>query len=71
MTDSGNVSFPASAQRHVTELHRLIRLSLTDAALCQAARSESLQKQRFEQLSDRLSQLRQHAEATVTALSEP
>lgn len=72
MTDvSGNISLPAAAQRHVTELHRLLRLSLTDAALCQAARSERLQKPRFEQLCDRLSQLRHHAEAILTVLSEP
>jgi hypothetical protein len=67
---SGHFSLPTSAQRHVTELHRLLRLSLTDAALCQAARSEMLQKQRFAQLGDRLSHLRQHAEAIITALSE-
>jgi hypothetical protein len=38
MTDgSGKFSLPISAQRHITELHRLLRLSLTDAALCRTA----------------------------------
>jgi hypothetical protein len=72
MTDaSGNFSLPTSTQRHITELHRLLRLSLTDAALCQAARSEVLQTQRFGQFCDRLSQLRQHAEAILAAPSAP
>ncbi|WP_404785468.1 hypothetical protein [Altericista sp. CCNU0014] len=56
--------------RHVTELHRLLRLSLTDAALCRAARSEGLQRQRRERLRERLSQLHPHATAIAAALSD-
>ena len=61
---------PGSTQRYVTELHRLIRLSLTDAALWQNARSVELRQQRFEQLGDRMALLRQHAHAIVMALTD-
>lgn len=61
---------PGVTQRHVTELHRLVRLSLTDAALLQNARSVDLRQQRFEQLGDRITLLRQHAHAIVTALTD-
>jgi hypothetical protein len=71
MTQSSeHLVLPGVTQRHVTELHRLVRLSLTDAALLQNARSVDLRQQRFEQLGDRMTLLRQHAHAIVTALTE-
>jgi hypothetical protein len=71
MTQSSeHLVLPGVTQRHLTELHRLIRLSLTDAALLQSARSVNLRKQRFEQLGDRMTLLRQHAHAIVTALTD-
>jgi hypothetical protein len=67
---SEQLTLPSSTQRHVTELHRLVRLSLTDVALWQGARSVELQQQRFEQLLNRLALLHQHAHAIVVTLSE-
>ncbi len=57
-----------SGQRHVTELHRLLRLSLTDAALYQSARSVATRQQRLGQLCDRLTHLRQHTQAIIATL---
>jgi hypothetical protein len=71
MTDrSDRLAFPGSTQRHVTELHRLLRLSLTDAALYQGARSTTLQQQRLTQLRDRLALLHQHARAITAILTD-
>jgi hypothetical protein len=61
---------PDSTMRYVTELHRLVRLSLTDVALWQGARSPELQQQRLEQLLSRLVLLRHYVHAIVGALSE-
>jgi hypothetical protein len=61
-------SLPTSSQRHVTELHRLLRLSLTDAALYQSARSVATRQQRLGQLCDRLIHLRQHTQAIIATL---
>lgn len=66
-----NLSVAGLGQRHVTELHRLLRLLLTDAALYQAARSVALRQQRFGHLCHHLAQLRQHAQAVVSVLIEP
>jgi hypothetical protein len=63
-------SLTPSGQRHVTELHRLLRLSLTDAALYQAARSAAIRQQRLKQLCDRLVELRQHTQAVILNDSE-
>ena len=57
-----------SSQRHLTELHRLLRLSLTDAALYQSARSVAIRQQRLGQLCDRLIHLRQHTQAIIATL---
>lgn len=62
------LSLTASGQRHVTELHRLLRLSLTDAALYQSARSVSSRQQRLNQLCDRLIHLHQHTQAIIATL---
>lgn len=62
------LSLSASGQRHVTELHRLLRLSLTDAALYQSARSVAIRQQRLNQLCDRLIHLRQHTQAIIATL---
>jgi hypothetical protein len=61
-------SLTGSSQRHLTELHRLLRLSLTDAALYQSARSVDVRQQRLGQLCDRLMQLRQHTQAIMAML---
>ena len=65
---SETLSLTASSQRHVTELHRLLRLSLTDAALYQSARSVAIRQQRLRQLCDRLILLRQHTQAIMATL---
>jgi hypothetical protein len=71
MTQSSeHLVLPGVTQRHITELHRLVRLSLTDAALLQNARSVDLRKQRLEQLGDRMTLLREHAHAIVMALTD-
>jgi hypothetical protein len=70
MSPSSNaLTLPGATQRHMTELHRLVRLSLTDVALWQGARSPQLQQQRFEQLLNRLTLLHQHAHAIVVILA--
>jgi hypothetical protein len=68
--DPENLSITGAGQRHVTELHRLLRLLLTDAALYQSARSMLLRQQRFEQLCHHLAQLREHTQAVLAALAE-
>jgi hypothetical protein len=62
------LSLTTSGQRHLTELHRLLRLSLTDAALYQSARSVAIRQQRLGQLCDRLLHLRQHTQAIIATL---
>jgi hypothetical protein len=69
MTQRSDI-LPATTQRHITEMHRCVRLGLTDIALCQGARSVALRQQRLEQLRDRVALLHQHAIAIVTILSE-
>ncbi len=64
------LSLTGSGQRHVTELHRLLRLSLTDAALYQSARCVATRQQRLKQLCDRLTHLRQHTQAVILNISE-
>jgi hypothetical protein len=49
-----------SAQRTVTELHRLLRLLQTDMAFCRAARTPELQCQRRQTLQAHTQQLRMH-----------
>jgi hypothetical protein len=67
MTQSSDI-LPDSTQRHMTEMHRCVRLGLTDAALCQGARSVALRQQRLEPLLSRLALLHQHARAIVVIL---
>lgn len=62
------LTLPTSSQRHLTELHRLLRLSFTDAALYQSARSVATRQQRLRQLCDRLIHLRQHTQAIIATL---
>jgi hypothetical protein len=70
MTPSSDLLIlPGATQRPMTELHRLVRLSLTDVALWQGARSHTLRQQRIEQLLNRLAVLRQHAHAIVVILA--
>jgi hypothetical protein len=69
--DPENLNITESGQRHITELHRLLRLLLTDVALYQSARSKVLLQQRFEQLCHHLAQLRQHTQAVLAASTEP
>lgn len=69
MTQSSDI-LPNSTQRHMTEMHRCLRLCLTDAALCQGARSVELRQQRLESFLSRLALLCQHARAIVVLLHE-
>jgi hypothetical protein len=71
MAQNNEDILPDSTQRHMTEMHRCVRLALTDAALYQGARSEVLRQQRLEPLLSRLTLLRQHAHAIVVILCEP
>jgi hypothetical protein len=68
MSDRTETLMTGLGQRHVTELHRLLRLSLTDAALYRSARSVAIRQQRLKQLCDRLIHLRQHTQAIMAAL---
>jgi hypothetical protein len=69
MTQGSDI-LPDSTQRHMTEMHRCVRLCLTDAALCQGARSVELRRQRLEQLLSRLDLMHQHARAIIAILSK-
>ena len=66
---SDSLTLPVLTQRHMTELSRLVRLSMTDVALFQGAISPQLQQQRLEQLLNRLTLLHQHAHAIVVILA--
>jgi hypothetical protein len=69
MTQSSDI-LPDSTQHSMTEIHRCVRLCLTDAALCQGARSVELRRQRLEPLLSRLALMRQHARAIAVILYE-
>jgi hypothetical protein len=69
MTQSSD-TLPDSTQRHITEMHRCVRLGLTDAALLQGARSVELRQQRLESFLSRLDLLHQHARAIVVLLDD-
>jgi hypothetical protein len=68
LPQSGSAAVPSAVQPYITEIHRQLRLMAADLSLYGAARTEALQKQRLEQLIDRVNQLARYSQAMEQAL---